>query len=439
MTSKAAWEPEHDEVFVDLCVEQKMLGNQPEMQHILEAFQEMGVRFTIDQLINHWDTMIKQWKIWCRLVQCKDIKWDSLTNTFGATDQEWANYLEVNPEAGQYRCNPPLFLEKLEIIFAGMNLDGEGTSSGSKMKQICEHRDEENVTGYVPRLSASDIATRRHYKWSPSSHAIVVDTCFQESLKGIRPIKRNHLFTKESWKMILEKINRITGLGYTHKQLENHFTRTRTSWKHWCETIASPIMKWDANTRKFGATEEDWDKYLMINKRARVFKRRHIPHADKLATIFKGRIEPGKTKTRRYRKRVIDHHSESPQLHDHQPTPSSVVVNTNEPVKGSDDRAEDGNVEPTSLIRSDSEDVAETVTPEMMEKIPVNASVKKKEKFTFEECVECLDAIEEVEKGGDLYMFALDLFKTKDYRYLFLMLQKSSLRMAWLLKLLSNP
>jgi len=96
-------------------------------------------------------------------------------------------------------------------------------------------------------------------------------------------------------------------------------------------------------------------------------------------------------------------------------------------------------VEPTSLIRSDSEDVAETVTPEMMEKIPVNASVKKKEKFTFEECVECLDAIEEVEKGGDLYMFALDLFKTKDYRYLFLMLQKSSLRMAWLLKLLSNP
>ncbi|CAE6075143.1 unnamed protein product [Arabidopsis arenosa] len=193
------------------------------------------------------------------------------------------------------------------------------------MMQICEHRDEENDTGsgYVAKLSVSDIAIRRRYKWPPSSHAIFVDVCVQESFKGNRPIRRNQLYTKEAWKMILEIINRITGLGYTHKQLKNHFERTRKAWRHWCQTIASPIMKWDANTRKFGATEEDWDKYLKVNKKAAVFRWRHIPQADKLETIFKGRIEPGKTKTRRYRK-----------------------------------------------------------------KIPVNASVKKKE-YTIEECMEC--------------------------------------------------
>ncbi|KAG7584378.1 Myb/SANT-like domain [Arabidopsis suecica] len=345
MTSKAAWEPEHKQEFVDLCVEQKMLGNQPEMQPILEAFKEMkGVRFTIDQLKNHWDTMIKQWKIWCRLVQCKDMKWDPHTNTFGASDQEWANYLEVNPEARQYRCNPPLFLKKLEIIFAGINLDGEGTSSGNKMIQICEDRDEENDIGYKANLSASDIAIGRGYKWPPSSHAIFVDLCFQESIKGTTPTRRNQLYTKEAWEMILEIINRTTGVGYTHKQLKNHFELTRKAWRHWCQTIASPIMKWDANTRKFGATEEDWDKYLKVNKKAAVIRWRHIPHADKLATIFKGRIEPGKTKTRRYRK-----------------------------------------------------------------KIPVNASVEKE--YTIEECMGYLDAMEEVEKGSDVYMFALDLFR----------------------------
>ncbi|CAE5989742.1 unnamed protein product [Arabidopsis arenosa] len=296
-----------------------MLGNQPEMQPILEAFKEMkGVRFTIDQLMNHWDTMIKQWEIWCRLVQCIYMKWDPHTNTFGASDQEWANYLEMNPEAGQYRCNPPLFLKKLEIIFAGINLDGEGTSSGSKMKQLCEHRDEVNDTGYKSKLSASDIAILRRFKWPPSSHAIFVDVCFQEYLKGNRPIRRNQIYTKEAWKMILEEINRITGLRYTHKQLENHFDLTRKSWKNWCKTIASPIMKWDANTRKFGATEEDWDKYLKVNKKAGVFKRRHIPHVDKLATIFK-----------------------------------ELVVYPNEPGTGSDNRADDA--EPTPLIRSDSD------------------------------------------------------------------------------------
>jgi hypothetical protein len=81
---------------VDLCVEQKMLGNQPGTQHILKPFlQRTGARFTRNQLKNHWDTMIKQWKIWCRLVQCSDMQWDPQTNTFGANDQDWANYLHV--------------------------------------------------------------------------------------------------------------------------------------------------------------------------------------------------------------------------------------------------------------------------------------------------------------------------------------------------------
>lgn len=454
MMPKAAWEPEYHRVFVDLCVEQKMLGNQPGTQHILKPFlQRTGARFTRNQLKNHWDTMIKQWKIWCRLVQCSDMQWDPQTNTFGANDQDWANYLHVNPEAGQYRLNPPSFLEKLELIFEDSNLDDEGTS-GSKRKRIAKHRDEDNDdTGdEEDTQSASNFSSPQSKGyWSPSSHELFVDLLFQEALKGNRPDSH---YPKETWKMILETINQNTGKSFTRPQLKNHWDCTRKSWKIWCQVIGAPVMKWDATSRTFGATDEDWKNYLKENHRAAPFRRKQLPHADKLATIFKGLIEPGKAYFRSYRRRVLDHHSESPQLHD--PTPLSTLY-TNEPVSGSEggadeDDNDDDDEQPTPQHRrfnsvgfaeSRLQDV-EIVTPgchrlktELMKESPVSASVRQYE-YTIGECIECLDSMEEVEEGSDLYLFALDLFVKKEYREIFLLLKNSSLRMSWLLRLRSG-
>jgi len=63
----------------------------------------------------------------------------------------------------------------------------------------------------------------------------------------------------------------------------------------------------------------------------------------------------------------------------------------------------------------ESQDV-KTVTPapcqriniEVVEKIPSSALVR--------ECMKCLNSMEEVEKGSDLYMFAMDLFMNKECR-----------------------
>lgn len=385
---------------------------------------------------------------------------------------------QVNPEAGQYRLNPPLFLKKLDIIFEDSILDDEGTS-GSKRKRRCKHRDEDNDTGDEDMQSASNFSSPQSKGyWSPSSHELFVDLLFQEALKGNRPDSH---YPKETWKMMLETINQNTGKSFTRAQLKNHWDCTRKAWKIWCQVIGAPIMKWDENSRTFGATDEDWKNYLKVNNanrffrsigkfyslgqrwiffvfvvvdlqenhRAAAFRRKHIPHADKLATIFKGLIEPGKAYFRHYRRRGDNHHTESPQLHD--PTPLSTLY-TNEPVTGSEDRADDDDNhdddEPTlqhmgfndvGFAESRLQDV-EIVTPgchmfntELLEKIPVNASVKKYE-YTIGECIKCLDTMEEVEQGSDLYMFALDLFPTKEYREIFLQLKNSSLRMSWLLR-----
>uniref|UniRef100_A0A1J3CZE3 Myb/SANT-like domain-containing protein n=1 Tax=Noccaea caerulescens TaxID=107243 RepID=A0A1J3CZE3_NOCCA len=474
MKSKAEWEPDYHRVFVDLCVEQKLVGNKPGTQHILEPFQQTtGARFNKKQLKNHWDTMCKQWKIWRRLVQCPDMKWDPETNTFGATDEDWGNYLLVNPDAGQYRLSPPMYLKKLEMIFEGVNIDGrddddEGGSSQCKRKRRSrrhhEEEEEEADTGEDNMQIASNFSTPQSKGyWSPASHELFVDLLVEETYKGNRPDTH---YPKESWRTMLETINQNSGKNYSRAQLKNHWDCTRKAWKIWCQVVGAPIMKWDPNSRTFGATEEDWKTYLRENPRAAQFRRKHVPCADKLAIIFEGVIEPGKADFRPYRKKMRDH-SESPQLHD--PTPLSTLY-TNEPVTASedggadnadDDDDEDGDDvgEPShaphrsrfngvGFAESRLQDV-EIVTPictrfeaeRMMRENPLSlqtVSGNKQYEYTIGECIECLDAMEELEQGSDLYLFALDLFLKKEYREIFLQLKKSSLKMSWLLRLQSG-
>ncbi|EOA32707.1 hypothetical protein CARUB_v10016009mg [Capsella rubella] len=440
MTSGAAWNPEHHKVFVDLCVVQKISNSPLGMEHMLERFQERtGVSFSMEDLTNHWDTMVKQWTVWSRLIECQDMKWDPKTNTFGASEQEWANYLQVNPEAGEYRCNPPSFHKELDIIFSVSYLDGEGTSGGSSQRmQICKPLDENNDTsGVEATLPVSNVpvaATRRppprthRSKWSSTTHAVFIDFCYKEYLKGNTPTKFHGAYSKETWQMMLETVNRSAkGVGYTLTQIKNHWEVIRRKWKLWCQLIESPSMKWDPITRKFGATDEDWDNFLKGHGKAAPFKRKNMAHADKLATIFKGRIEPGFFIARPHDKRVTDH--------DHEPTQPAAVQTNNIAEDDDDDDDDDDGREPTPLIRSDSEEADYAMIMEcqkyatgQVEIVPV------KKEYSIEKCMEYLNAMEEVEKGSELYMFALDLFLTKMYREIFVLLETSSLRMTWLLR-----
>lgn len=58
--------------------------------------------------------------------------------------------------------------------------------------------------------------------------------------------------------------------------------------------------------------------------------------------------------------------------------------------------------------------------------------------YSIGECIECLDRMEEIEQGSDLYMFALDVFLKQEYREIFLQLKTPSLRISWLQRLQSG-
>ncbi|CAH2073960.1 unnamed protein product [Thlaspi arvense] len=419
MRPKAVWEPEYHRVFLDLCVEQTLVGNKPGThfskegwRNILKSFQEQtGAMYDRMQLKNHWDTMSRQWKIWCRLVQSSYMNWDPDTNTFGAGDEEWAHYLQENPDAGQYRLSVPQDLEKLEIIFAGCNVEVKDDEvsgvrkRGRSFQDVEEEEDEDNRS----MCSSSNPQTKGY--WSPSTHELFLDLLVQETLKGNRPDTH---FNKEGWKTILETINEKTGLGYTRAQLKNHWDCTRKTWKIWCQLVGTNIMKWDPETGSFGATEEEWRIYIRENPRAGQFRHKEVPHADKLSVIFSGVIEPGETYTPPSRKKPLRDRSESPHLQQYE-------------ANWIDNKAAQ-QLDVVKFMSSDG----------MLQESPVCVEIESaKRKYCIGECIESLDAMKEVEEGSDLYLFALDQFLKREYREIFLELKKPSLRIAWLQRLQS--
>lgn len=62
-------------------------------------------------------------------------------------------------------------------------------------------------------------------------------------------------------------------------------------------------------------------------------------------------------------------------------------------------------------------------------------STQAKLTYSIGECIDCLDGLEELEQGSDLYLFALDVFLKKEYREIFLQLKKPSVKISWLQRL----
>lgn len=97
--------------------------------------------------------------------------------------------------------------------------------------------------------------------WNPAFHKVFVGLCLREVLKVNEPGAR---LTKESWWSIVESFYEKTGVTYDKKQLKNHYDSTRKLWKVWDKLTRDSSMKWDPETSKFDASEEDWCDYIKV-------------------------------------------------------------------------------------------------------------------------------------------------------------------------------
>ncbi|KAL2525764.1 L10-interacting MYB domain-containing protein [Abeliophyllum distichum] len=229
------------------------------------------------------------------------------------------------------------------------------------------------------------------------------------------------------------------GLAYEKVQLKNHLDVTKKHWTTWHQLVSTDTMKWDPETRRFGASDEEWTEYLEANPDAAQFRFKELLFADKLDIIFGvnagsgGAVRPLRRRRHSYYS-TLTQPSTRPKKHHNYLTEREAPTHF---AKNQDDSMNTGfhAVEPvTAIPDSNIERCYDAVESRSFMTIQ---SPLPRTSYSIEDCIKCLDSIEELEQGGELYLFALDIFLKQEYREIFLNLKKSSTRIAWLERLQS--
>ncbi|CAA2976091.1 Hypothetical predicted protein [Olea europaea subsp. europaea] len=273
--------------------------------------------------------------------------------------------------------------------------------------------------------------------WTPVLHEMFIDLCLEQISMGNRP---GTSFNKDGWMNILNSFHTRTGLGYDKVQLKNHLDVTKKHWTTWHQLVSTDAMKWNPETRRFGASEEEWTEYLEANPDAAQFRFKELLFAEKLDIIFGvaagsgGTIRPLRRRRHNYSSTLTTQPSTRPKKHHNYLTERGA---SNHFAKHQDDSMNtsyNAIERVTAIPDSNIERCYDAVESRSFMTIQ---SPQPRPSYSIEDCIKCLDTIEELEQGGELYLFALDIFLKQEYREIFLNLKKSSTRIAWLEKLQS--
>jgi hypothetical protein len=153
---------------------------------------------------------------------------------------------------------------------------------------------------------------------------------------------------------------------------------------------------------------------LQENPEAAQFRYKELEFVDKLETIFNAATVTGESKPASQRRK-------------YKYDLTTSLLHNNEPDILKPD-------EKTELLCDAVESRGAVMIQRSATMVP---STQSKLSYSIGECINCLDGMEEVEQGSDLYLFALDIFLKKEYREVFLQLKKPSVRIAWLQRLQS--
>ncbi|PIN10588.1 hypothetical protein CDL12_16817 [Handroanthus impetiginosus] len=230
-------------------------------------------------------------------------------------------------------------------------------------------------------------------QWTPDNHELFMDLCLEQISIGNKP--GTH-FTPKGWRNILDSFNSITGLKYDRIQLKNHWDMTKKHWKVWRKLISSELLKWDPDARTFGASEQEWDKYLQTNPDAAQFRSKELLLADKLDIAFGGTDESVVTERPTHGKKINCFTGAEPASHRRKHNNQTDTrkqqyesTNTLLPLEGLTNARNEGNVERCY-------DAVESKSAISVQSPPLKLS------YSIEECIKSLDSIEELEQGGEL-------------------------------------
>ena len=104
--AKAQWDEENSRIFVNLCVDEIMIGrnkpgqnlNRKGWENIIVGFKNLtGAEYTKGQLKNRWDRLRQEWGLWKDLLRNETGLGRNIeTGAIEASEEWWKQKLEVH-------------------------------------------------------------------------------------------------------------------------------------------------------------------------------------------------------------------------------------------------------------------------------------------------------------------------------------------------------
>ncbi|KAL8133476.1 hypothetical protein AgCh_008801 [Apium graveolens] len=244
-------------------------------------------------------------------------------------------------------------------------------------------------------------------------------------------------FTVEGWQFVVSNFQRITSLTYDKGKLKNKWDLLKTEWKLWKELIGKETgLGWDPRLEMIDASTDWWDDKIKINKEYAKFRKKGLEPdlVTKNDVMFGSTVATGEF-------------SWTPSSNCNVPLSVEMFLNEDDDMsdgattlgkrqrkgKGklesqcnaSENKPKKGKIQKGGVAAKLRSDISKLV-----------ASVEKKttseDGYTIKDAMDDLHNIPDIEKGSDLYFFAVSMFEHKAKRELWKHLETADAKVGWL-------
>lgn len=290
--------------------------------------------------------------------------------------------------------------------------------------------------------------------WTLKEENLFINIMAKEMKRGNR---HSTTFSRSSWSAIEHEFYEITNRKYNHSQFRNKYNQLRIHYLCFTKLLKEPCFTWDPALGTAVATDDVWESYLKMNKKAGRFKKKGCPMYNELTIIF------GDTMTDYTDAYPL---AQYPSLNDQNIDLEIESTNTTPQAFPTDDSSADKDSQilgtkkrrsptPTqthNLYKNKEAKLAESEDESFEETIRLKVSNKQGSEpesdrtqtfknlegstehssFSITNCVKCLESIQDVDAAT--YVKVIKMFKDVDWREMF-MAMSAQRRLQWLASL----
>ncbi|KAF8408718.1 hypothetical protein HHK36_004783 [Tetracentron sinense] len=270
--------------------------------------------------------------------------------------------------------------------------------------------------------------------WSNEVKKTYIDLCIEQVHLGNRP---GSTLKPAAWKKVVKEFNLKTGLNYDQRQLKSRWDAMRKKYAEWVKLSSLTGIGYNATTHRITMDDKRWEEHLKVNPDARVFRTNSLQFPEDMVTLFGGRAATGSAAWAPSSMSLPDDTSQQ-SLESHTPSLGEYNTSVDTQHDGGDDvgleeRMNDLRRKRPCLSRNRKETRGDALRSDIQRVITNLEEARKSTAPSIAVCFESLNAMVEIEDGGKLYIAALNCFRVKENREIWMLLEKKNVaRIEWL-------